>query len=235
MTLAVCFDIDGTLITSGGAGGVSWRRAFSDLYGIAADIGEFSDAGMTDPEVARRTFSAVIGHDPAPRELARLMARRLYHLPRAVAESEVYRVLAGVEELLRRLCEAGYLLGLTTGGVEAAAHMKLGRADLNRWFSFGGYGSDSHDRAELTRCAIQRGGVVLGQRLDPSEVLIVGDTPRDVEAGHAAGAPVLGVASGRFGTTELREAGADYVLGSLEDDFPLWKSDDEEHQPEETK
>ena len=220
-TVAVLFDIDGTLITTGGAGAVSWRRAFDDLYGIPADIGQFSDAGMTDPDVARRTFVAVIGHDPSPRELARVMTRRLCHLPQTVAESEGYRVLDGVEELLPRLADEGYLLGLTTGGVEAAAHIKLERAGLNRWFCFGGYGSDSSDRAELTRCAIKRGGGVLGEELDPRDVLIIGDTPLDVEAAHAAGAAVIGVASGHFSTDELRAAGADYVLGSLEEDLPL--------------
>lgn len=220
-TLAVCFDIDGTLITSGGAGGVAWQRAFDELYGVPADIGEFSDAGMTDPEVGRRTFAAVIGHDPTPRELARVMTRRLYHLPRAVAESDGYRVLDGVDELLSRLFDRGYLLGLTTGGVEAAAHIKLERAGLNRWFCFGGYGSDSPDRAELTRCAIRRAGVVLGVELDPRDVLVVGDTPLDITAAREAGAPVVGVASGHFSAEELQEAGADYVVGSLDAPFPL--------------
>ena len=220
-TIAVLFDIDGTLITSGGAGGVAWRKAFDDLYRIPADSGEFSDAGMTDPEVGRRTFVAVIGREPSSRELARVLARRLRHLPQAVAESAGYRVLDGVEELLPRLCDEGYLLGLTTGGVEAAAHIKLERAGINRWFSFGGYGSDSADRAELTRCAIKRGGTVLGTKLDPRRALVVGDTPLDVDAGHAAGAPVVGVASGHFSKDELRDAGADHVLGSLEEELPL--------------
>jgi phosphoglycolate phosphatase len=90
---AVLFDIDGTLITTGGAGAVAWRLAFEELYGVPADIGKFSDAGMTDPEVGRLTFTSVIGHDPSARELARLMAVRLEHLPAAVAGSEGFRVL----------------------------------------------------------------------------------------------------------------------------------------------
>ena len=129
--VAVLFDIDGTLITTGGAGARSWRDAFQDLYGIPADIGRFTDAGMTDPEVGRLTFVGVIGRDPTPEEMAALMARRLTHLPRAVAESQGYRVLDGVEETLGTLSEQGYLLGLTTGGVEAAAHIKLARAGPN--------------------------------------------------------------------------------------------------------
>jgi phosphoglycolate phosphatase-like HAD superfamily hydrolase len=218
--LAILFDIDGTLLTTGGAGARSWREAFQDLYGIPADIGRFTDAGMTDPEVGRLTFVVVIGRDPSPQEMGALMNKRLAHLPQAVAESQGYRVLDGVEETLQTLCEQGYLLGLTTGGVEAAAHIKLARANLNHYFCFGGYGSDSTDRAELTRCAIERAGRVLGQRLDPQSILVVGDTPKDIEAARAAGAVAVGVASGHYCDAELREAGADYVLGSLREPLP---------------
>lgn len=218
--LAVLFDIDGTLITTGGAGATAWRWAFEELYGIPADIGKFTDAGMTDPEVGRLTFLNVIGREPTERELASLMAKRLSRLAEAVAKSEGYRVLDGVEELLPRLCEAGYLLGLTTGGVEAAAHIKLARAGLNHYFSFGGYGSDSPDRAELTQRAIERAAAILGCSVDPRRVLVVGDTPKDVEAAHAVGAVAVGVASGHYGVDELDAARADYVLASLREGLP---------------
>jgi phosphoglycolate phosphatase len=217
---AILFDIDGTLITTGGAGAESWRRAFDELYGVPADIGKFTDAGMTDPEVGRKTFEAVVGREPPPRELARLMAVRLKYLPEAVAESKGYRVLDGVEELLPRLVDEGHLLGLTTGGTDSAAFIKLGRANLARWFTFGGYGSDSTDRAELTRVAIERGGRLLGEELDPKTVLVVGDTPLDIKGAHGAGAVGVGVASGHYTAEQLREAGADYVLESLRDPLP---------------
>jgi phosphoglycolate phosphatase-like HAD superfamily hydrolase len=205
--VAVLFDIDGTLITTGGAGARSWRDAFQDLYGIPADIGRFTDAGMTDPEVGRLTFVGVIGRDPTPEEMEALMAKRLAHLPRAVAESQGYQLLDGVEETLGTLSEQGYLLGLTTGGVEAAAHIKLARAGLNHYFCFGGYGSDST-------------GHILGQRLDPQRTLVVGDTPKDIDAAKAVRAVAVGVASGHYGEAELREAGADYVLASLREPLP---------------
>jgi phosphoglycolate phosphatase len=218
--LAILFDIDGTLITTGGAGARSWRLAFEDLYGIPADIGQFTDAGMTDPEVGRLTFLNVIGRPPAVEEMAALMARRLAQLPQAVAESTRYRVLDGVEQTLERLCRDGYLLGLTTGGVEAAAHIKLARANLNHYFCFGGYGSDSTDRAKLTQAAIERAGTILGAPLDPRRPLVVGDTPKDVQAARAVGAIGVGVASGHYTDLELRDAGADYVLASLRETLP---------------
>lgn len=219
--LAILFDIDGTLINSGGAGAASWREAFQELYGVPADIGAYTDAGMTDPEVGRLTFEKVIGRKPSPRELGRLLARRNAILPRAVAESKGYRVLPGVAELLPRLCEEGYLLGLTTGGVETAAHIKLARGDLNHYFHFGGYGSDSTERKELTRKALDRASTILTHRLLPDEVLVVGDTPKDIEAAHAAGALAVGVATGSNSKEELAQAGADYVLGTLEEELPL--------------
>ena len=215
------FDIDGTLLASGGAGAASWRLAFDELYGIPADIGQFTDAGMTEPEVARLTFERVIGHVPSRRELARLMSTRLHHLAQTVAQSEHFKVLPGVRETLDRLSNEGYLLWITTGGVEAAAHLKLTRAGLTHYFCFGGYGSDSVDRAELTRKALERARNLLGETLDPEEALVVGDTPLDIDAAHSAGALAVAVATGHFTTEELRAAGADYVLSSLEEKLPV--------------
>lgn len=219
-TVAFLFDIDGTLITTGGAGAVAWRRAFDELYGIPADIGKFTDAGMTDPEVGSLTFTSVIGREPTPDELAQVMARRLDYLPEAVAESKGYEVLPGVVELLPRLAEADYLLGLTTGGMEDAARIKLERAGLNGYFTFGGYGSDSPDRAELTKRGIERAQAAYGEPLEPSRCAVVGDTPLDISAAHAAKAVAIGVASGHFSVDDLRAAGADHVLASLEEELP---------------
>lgn len=219
--VALLFDIDGTLIDTGGAGAASWRIAFDELYGIPADIGKFTDAGMTDPEVGRRTFVAVVGHPPSRGDFARLLERRLHHLYATVADSKGYRVLAGVETLLPRLIEGGYLLGLVTGNVEAAAHIKLHRARLNRFFSFGGYGSDSTDRARLTKRALERAALVYGEPIDPKQCLTFGDTPLDVAGAHAAGLECVGVAAGQFTVQQLREAGADYAIHSLEEGLPL--------------
>ncbi len=113
------------------------------------------------------------------------MAAYLSVLPDYVTASEGYRVLPGVEELLPRLHEAGVLLGVTTGALEAGAHAKLGRARLNHFFLVGGYGSDSEDRVELTTTAIGRGERLLGTSLDLRQVAVVGDTPLDISAARA--------------------------------------------------
>src|SRR3954469_25682943 len=149
------FDIDGTLVSTGGAGAVAWRQAFEELHGIPADIGEFTDAGMTDPDVGEATFEAVMKRKPTARELAQLIQRRLEHLPEAIAESEGYRVLPGVAERLRQLSRDGHLLGLITGNGDGAAHVKLARGDLNRWFTFGAYATAGVQRADIVRQAVQ--------------------------------------------------------------------------------
>jgi len=219
--IAILFDIDGTLLVTGGAGAASWRLAFDELYGIPADIGKFTDAGMTDPEVGRKTFEAVLNRKPERKEFTRLLERRLQYLHTTVAESKHYRVLPGVEELLPKLIEGGFLLGLVTGNVEAAAHIKLHRAQLNRFFSFGGYGSDSTDRGELTKIALKRASLVYGEPVPAAQAIAVGDTPHDVEGAHAAGIACVGVGSDKFTVDQLREAGADYAIASLVEGLPL--------------
>ncbi len=175
---------------------------------------------MTDPVVARKTFSEVMGREPKGEEIAQLMAAYLSVLPDYVAASEGYRVLPGVQELLPRLHDSGVLLGLTTGALEAGAHAKLGRAKLNHYFLAGGYGSDSDDRVELTRIAVKRGERLLGRPLDGRRVAVVGDTPLDISAAQGAGVVSVGVASGKYDLDELRAANPDYALSSLAGPFP---------------
>jgi phosphoglycolate phosphatase len=215
----VLFDVDETLVHTGGSGARSWRVAFEKLYGVRADIGEHSSAGETDPQVARATFQGVLGRDPAEDELGRLYAQYLLHLAEDIWVSEQYRVLPGVEQILTRLVETGVMLGLVSGAMEGAARTKLMPANLNRFFIFGAYGSDSPDRTELTRLAIDR-ATRLHDQLTPAQVYVVGDTPHDIEAAKAAGAVPVGVATGHYSTDELAVAGGSHVLGSLQDPFP---------------
>ncbi len=220
---AVLFDIDGTLLVTGGAGGVAWQRGFEELYGVEANVAEHTDAGMTDPEIAAIVFREVIGREGSSEERAKAIGCYLKHLPDAVAESAGYRVMPGVEELLDRLIDEGLLLGLVTGNIEAAAHIKLARGHLNRFFSFGGYGSDSADRTEVTEAALARGELVSGGTLTNGACIAVGDTPRDVKAGHGARIKVVGVATGSYSVEELCDAGADWALKNVEKDFPAPK------------
>jgi phosphoglycolate phosphatase len=220
-TRAVLFDIDGTLISSGGASDRAWKRAFEELQGVEVDVPAVTGKGVPDPEVGRVVFEKAIGREPTEEEAEALMRRRLDHLPEEVESSPGFVVKDGVFELLERLIEEGIMLGLTTGNVEEAAHVKLARPNLNRYFAFGGYGSDSPDRTELTRMALERGEFVSGHTLDRDRTFACGDTPRDVDAGHGAGIRVVGVATGEYTAEELIEAGADAAIHSLVEGLPL--------------
>jgi phosphoglycolate phosphatase-like HAD superfamily hydrolase len=215
------FDIDGTLVATGGAGAVAWRRAFEDLHGIPADIGQFTDAGMTDPDVGAKTFEAVIHRQPTPHELAQLVQRRLEYLPEAVAESKGYKVLPGVPDRLRQLSREGHLLGLITGNGDGAAFVKLARGDLMRWFTFGAYATAGVDRPGIVRRAVERGEAVLGTDVPNADICVIGDTPLDIDAAHAVGCTAIAVATGHYDAAALREAGADHVLETLEEELPL--------------
>jgi phosphoglycolate phosphatase-like HAD superfamily hydrolase len=217
--VVVLFDVDETLIHSGGAGAQSWKKAFDNLYGIPADIGAHTSAGETDPEVARETFVGVLHRDPSDDELGRLYAQYLLHLAEDIGSNDQYRVLPGAEAALVRLEAAGVTLGLVSGAMEGAARTKLMPANLNRYFVFGAYGSDSPDRKELTALAIAKAARMHGG-LTPAQVFVVGDTPRDIEAARGAGAVSVGVATGHYSTQDLEAAGGDHVLQSLEDPFP---------------
>jgi len=221
MIKAVLFDIDGTLLHTGGAGAVAWQRAFLELYEVEANIEEHTHAGMTDPEIAEIVFREVLGRDGSDVERAEAIGCYLGHLAATVAESEGYFVIPGIEELLPRLVEQGILLGVVTGNIESAAHIKLGRGDLNKYFAFGGYGSDSRSRTELTRKALERGAEVAGAPLDRDQTIAIGDTPRDVKAGHGAGIHVVGVATGSYSVEELSESGADWAIENVTEGFPV--------------
>ncbi|MGK2931958.1 MAG: HAD family hydrolase [Solirubrobacterales bacterium] len=217
----ILFDIDGTLLTTGGAGAVAWSKAFTDIHGVPVDIEKVTESGMTDSDVAAASLRSILDRDPTDEEIAAVTKPYLEYLPDAVAASEKYTIEPGIVPLLERLKSEGYVLGITTGNIEPAARIKLERGDLNRFFTFGGFGSDSRIRSELTQAAVNRGIEVSGGKLTKEDFIAIGDTPRDVEAGHTIGIRVIGVATGHFPAKSLEESGADWVLETVEEGFPV--------------
>jgi phosphoglycolate phosphatase len=217
--VVVLFDVDETLVHTGGSGARSWDAAFQELYGLHADIGAHTSAGETDPQVARAPFAGVLGRPPSDHELDQLYVHYLLHLADDILVSEHYHMLPNADRCLTDLGKAGVLLGLVSGAMEGAARTKLIPANLNRFFIFGAYGSDSPDREELTGLAVEK-ATRLHTGLTPGQVAVVGDTPLDIDAARSAGAVSVGVATGKFSVDELGDAGADHVLRSLADPFP---------------
>jgi phosphoglycolate phosphatase-like HAD superfamily hydrolase len=217
--IVALFDVDETLVHTGGSGARSWNAAFEKVYGVAADIGQHTSAGETDPQVAHETFRGVLGRNPVGDELDALYAQYLLSLSDDIWKSAEYRMLPGADQALQNLVDGGIILGLVSGAMEGAARTKLMPANLNRFFLFGAYGSDSADRPQLTRVAIEK-AAHLHRGLSPRDVFVVGDTPLDIAAAHGADAVSVGVATGKYSKDELEAAGAMHVLGSLEEPFP---------------
>jgi phosphoglycolate phosphatase-like HAD superfamily hydrolase len=220
----VLFDVDGTLVHAAGVG----RRALQRV--LALELGDVDRAvaglrldGMTDRLIVREVLG-VLGRPFDEALCDRLLADYVEAL-REEIRGPGFRVLPGVAGLLAALADAGAPLGLCTGNVEDGARLKLARGDIDGFFEWGpgaigGFAQDGEARELLVRAALDRGSVRLGTPLSPGDALVVGDTPRDVSAARAHGVPVLAVATGRFGGDELRSAGADGVLESLEGAAP---------------
>jgi len=206
------FDLDGTLIWSGGAGVRALDMAFAEMFGLQRAMQGVSCDGKTDRAIVREVLAAH-GLDSED-NISRLIESYVGHLPQTVAVASGYRVIEGVVETLEYLsADPDVICGLATGNVVEGARAKLGRADLFRYFPVGGFGSDSEDRTTMVRAGIERAVAYLK---DPSaRAAVIGDTPRDIEAAKGAGALAVGVATGRFAFSVLEEAGADLVIENL--------------------
>lgn len=218
----VLFDIDGTLLLTGGAGSRAMQRTLQEMYGLPGGMNQIRPDGKTDPQIIREVLEREGHAITAAEELfSSLFPRYLGHLKEEIPRSQGFVVLPGVIELLRRLAgEPRFAAGLATGNIEEGAHIKLQQAALSHYFSFGAYGSDSEDRTEVIRIAIQRGLQAVGAQAAEA-VFVIGDTPRDIIHGREAGARTVAVASGSYSLQELRVHQPDLALPSLEPIDPV--------------
>lgn len=203
------FDIDGTLIHCNGAGRRALERALLDLLGADALAGIRLD-GKTDPRILEEAFVTRLGRPPTATEAEAVRAAYLNNL--AHESRTGVTALRGVEQALM-VCAARGVLGLATGNWRAGAEIKLGRVALWSRFVLGGFGCDSPDRGELVRIARRRGEARLGRPLRREEVVVIGDTPRDITAAREADAMAVAVMTGSYGAADL--AGADAVFEDL--------------------
>ncbi len=219
---AILFDIDGTLILSGGAGSRALSQAFEKLFCLDNALDGIKPDGKTDPAIIREMCRKTLGRDCRAEELESLNKQYLSFLRREVPESPGYRVMPGIPELLKHLeLKEGVIMGLATGNLEEGARIKLGRAGLNRYFRFGGFGSDCEDRVELTRIAISRSQEFIGQELKKQDIYIVGDTPFDIQSSTLLGTTSVAVATGSYSIAQLKEWQPDYLFPNFSDPEPF--------------
>jgi len=224
--LHIClFDIDGTLISSGGAGKAALEAALAEEFGFNHLIEKLQLSGRTDRAITGDLFQIYgIADTPAHRE--RMVASYLRHLPRCLAANRG-RVLPGIAGLLQQLsCRDDVAVGLLTGNIQAGARVKLGHFGLADYFSFGGFG-DVH----LTRDDVAREALAAVHRHMPGQVVleriwVIGDTPLDIRCARSIGARAVAVTTGWHTRQELAEHQPDLLLDDFSDPQPflsLWQ------------
>lgn len=244
----ILFDIDCTLVDAHGAGGRAIFRAIKDVYGLEGALGGYNFHGRTDPGIIR-DLTAMWGADPeatmgefdggtqpgvvtamaarleySADEMNRLLPAcldRYVELVREEVAAGHVEVLPGVDQLVPALsADDRVLLGLLTGNVEEGARVKLAPTGLLPYFSLGAFGSDSPLRPDLPAIAVARAAALSGRRYTGKQVVVVGDTPADIECGAHLGVHTVAVATGRYSVDELSAHGADHVFP----DFSDWRA-----------
>jgi len=213
------FDIDQTLVNTGGAGLRALDRACQKLFSTAHAMDGISPHGKTDPAIVREILRVRLGQSsPSNAEIGTILESYLSFLKEEVRLSPNYRILPGILPLLDHLvAQTGIVLGLATGNIEMGGRLKLERGGLNRYFDFGGFGSDAEDRTELVRRAAQKAAGQNGGGFSSENVFVIGDTPLDVDAGQRAGFKTVGVATGSYSVDQLLSAGATFAVKDLEE------------------
>lgn len=218
MARVILFDIDGTLVRTGGAGSRAMGRAFTDLFGVAGPFDSISMAGRTDRSIFEEALERTgVAFDDGL--LQRFRTRYCERLEEALPEpGHPKGVMAGVRPLLEALaCRPGVFVALLTGNYERGAQIKLKHFDLWHYFPCGAFGDDARDRIELFPLAMARARACGAPAVSPAEVMVVGDTVLDVGCAAAAGARSVAVATGPVNVETLKRSGADVVFEDLRD------------------
>jgi phosphoglycolate phosphatase len=215
MIRLVLFDIDGTLVHTGGAGVKAFAKVFQTEFNAHDHFEKLKFAGRTDVSLVREFFS--YHHISAtPDNFTRFFERYVFWLDYILNHSET-KTCTGVLDFLGelKLLSDAPLLGLLTGNIRLGAEIKLNHFDLWKEFETGAFADDSENRDEIAAVAKQRGSRILGKNLHGDEVLVIGDTPLDIRCGRAIGAKVLAVATGGATIEELKKHAPDWAVKDL--------------------
>ncbi len=210
------FDIDGTLVDSGGAGLRSLQEAAVECFGGTCpdpDLAGSTDLGVLADILAH--FGRTAGGEIEETFFSAYLRRLEWNLTHGEFPGRVLPGAAALLETLHRRDEVS--IGLLTGNTAGGAAAKMRHYGLHGYFAFGAYGCDHADRNRLGPLALERATAHAGRPFSPDETLVIGDTPKDVACAKALGARCLAVATGRFGAEELRACGADRVVATLEE------------------
>ncbi|HUB87395.1 MAG TPA: HAD hydrolase-like protein [Verrucomicrobiae bacterium] len=215
MVRLVLFDVDGTLVHTGGAGKNAFARTFAVAFDAHDGVKKVSFAGRTDVSLARELFG-IHGIAATPENFQRFFGHYAFCLDH-VMQNAGGGVCHGVSEFITDLLALPEppMLGLLTGNIRLGAEIKLRHYDLWERFETGAFADDHEDRNHIAVAALERGRRVLGKNLQPQEIVVVGDTPFDVRCGRFIGAKVLAVATGGATRIELGFHKPDWLVDDL--------------------
>jgi phosphoglycolate phosphatase-like HAD superfamily hydrolase len=212
----ILFDIDGTLVRTGGAGKAAMEGALTSAFGVTELRDEVPYSGRTDVAIVADLLR-VHGLAATPENCVRLRDAYLALLPTHLNEKGG-EVCPGIPELLAALAgRPGMQLGLLTGNVRAGARTKLAHFGLWEYFAFGGFGDEHADRDDVARAALAAVRAHVGGAVSPADVWVIGDTPLDVRCARAIGANAVVVATGWHPADELKLCGPDLFFDDLSD------------------
>jgi phosphoglycolate phosphatase len=215
----VLFDIDGTLITSRGAGRRAMRTALERVFGAAGGIDQYDLGGRTDTRIVHDVMGA-LGWEPArvKDRLDDFFEAYLAGLTSEIGDGRHVVTLPGVSLVVDRLAQsADVMLGLVTGNIEEGARIKLLPTGLWPHFRIGAYGSDHMDRRRLPSLAARRAHALVGHTFAPTDVVVIGDTPHDIDCARAFGAVAIAVSTGQYTRAALLAEHPDHLFDDLAD------------------
>lgn len=219
------FDLDGTLLHAHGVGMRAIQQAGRTLFGEGFDLQGVSFAGAIDPDIFQIGIerAGVDANAANEAEFAQVYRQQLE--ANLLEDNSGVRVLPGAVELIEQVADhAQITLGLLTGNYAETGPVKLRNAGLNeQLFELCVYGDDGDDRPALVGVAIQRYCEMFGVQITGPDVIVIGDTPKDIQCAKAHNCLSVAVATGPFDISELRDAGADLVLEDLSDPQPFWE------------
>ena len=221
MKTLLLWDIDGTLLTAGGAGMRALGVALQRVFAIEGSINDIDFAGRTDRWIVRQIF-AKFSLPSTEENFARYVDGYVAALPAALNDRGVH-LLPGVSVLLDAVFARRVALGLLTGNLRRGAEVKLGSRNLWRYFPFGAFADDCEDRNLLGPYALRRARAHHGVDFAPANTWVIGDTPHDVVCAHAFGARAIAVATGRHSVDQLQVENPDAVFSNLDDTTAFWR------------